>query len=89
MDVNIVLEVGGTENKWTRITVFEVSDDRFQEGDFKRLANVVDPETLCLALPRVGESARREAESQWIRETIKENMVPNATSGHVRRRKGS
>jgi hypothetical protein len=61
-DMDIVFEIIGAEDQWTRIAVPQVTDDCLQERDLEGLAAVVNSETLRRLPARIGEPARCEAE---------------------------
>jgi hypothetical protein len=81
-DLDISLQVSGTQEENPRITIAAIANNRFQERDLERLANMVDAESLRRPLPRVRESAGGKAVSESIRKAAQENMVPDATDRH-------
>jgi hypothetical protein len=84
--MDIVVQILGAQKQPTTIAIPQVTDDGFEESDFEGLTGIIDTDTARQLSPRIGESARREAEAKRIRKAVEEDMVPDSADGHVRRR---
>ncbi len=82
-DLDVVVEIGGTQSEDARIAVPPIAHNGFEERGLKGTAHIVNAKTRRRVLPRIGKSARGEPETERVGEPVQKNVVPDATCGKL------
>ncbi len=82
-DMDVVVEIGGTQSEDARIAVPAIAHDGFEECSLKGTAQIVNAETQRRVLTRIRKSARREPKTERVGEPVQKNVVPDAAWGKL------